>query len=88
MKNAIALIKANCLNEYHKTCNVWQLSGPRNKGVRQVIYSDLTGAKQTKAASGVKNIVEYLFDYFKPTGNCIAAKEKDLYTIIKGYENA
>jgi len=82
MKQAITLIKENCLNHYHEKCNVWMLAGNKNKDLRQFIYSDLTGAKQTKANSGCHAITEFLFNHFNPQGDCIAAKENDLYKIL------
>lgn len=36
---------------------VYNLAGPTNKDKRQLIYSELTGNKQTKAESGVNNIL-------------------------------
>jgi len=85
MKTAIKLIGSICLNEYHHSCNILDLSGPKHKDIRQIIYSDLTGIKQPKSKSGVSNIEKWIFNYFKPAGDCGAARNKNLYTLISNY---
>lgn len=86
MDKGIAIIKTHCLNDYHKCFDICRLAGPAFKDVRQKIYSDLTGVKQPKSKSGITAIETWIFDKFKPQGDCSANKDRDLFRILTDYK--
>ena len=66
------------LQQYLKSGDAYQLSGPARKKDRQAVMQIITGIKLPIARCGVNNLMRGLIEVSGVTGSCLAHKERAL----------
>ena len=56
--------------------DVYRLAGPRNVGARQSLMIALTGTRHNRSQCGVNALRDVIYSIIRPTGDCMAAREK------------
>lgn len=67
--------------------DVWMLAGSHNASNRAILLSQLTGARQTQAKSGVNALREAFYSAYNVTGDCLAAMQDDFISKAKAVQS-